>query len=179
MNEHPEVAKAELSQQAIELLCRMSESHIEYKRPSFEDTWLQIAYEVSKRSPDAETQVGAVIVSNTNHILSVGYNGWMPGIDDSLIPNIRPGKHDWVIHAELNAILNCEHRPRKATLYCTHQPCLRCFSNCVAACISEVVYINNSSTTNTKHNATEWEVAKFLTRNKIKVRGVDFTPRIK
>ena len=178
LNLHQEVIHAGLSKQAIELLYDMSQSHnhVSYSRPSFQDTWLQIAHEISKRSPDAETQVGAVIVSKTNHILSIGYNGWMPGIDDSLIPNVRPGKHEWCIHSELNAILACEHKPRGATLYCTHLPCLQCFFACVAAEIAEIVYIKGTETTNTKDKDVHWEVAQFLARTQIQVRGVDFTP---
>jgi dCMP deaminase len=177
LQDHPEIASAGLSQQAVELLYEMSQNHVPHERPTFTDVWLQEAYEISKRSPDAETQVGAVIVSAANHIMSVGYNGWMAEVDDSLMPNIRPMKHTWVIHAELNAILNCEVRPRGATLYCTHQPCLDCFFACAATRIAEVVYINDSSTTNTAEKDAEWEVAQFLVRNRIKVRGVDFTPR--
>ena len=177
LKEHPEVVKAGLSQLAIELLYEMSLNHVSHDRQSFQDTWLQIAHDIRMRSPDAETQVGAVIVSHKQHVLSVGYNGWMAGVDDSMIPNIRPMKHTWVIHAELNAILNCEHRPVGATLYCTHQPCLPCFFDCVAAGIAELVYVNDRVTTNTLDKDTEWELALFLSRNKIKVRGVDFTPR--
>ncbi len=177
LNEHPEVVKAGLSQAATEMLFEMSQNHVAHERPTFAEVWLQEAYEVSQRSPDAQTQVGAVIISSANRPISQGYNGWMGGIDDSLMPNIRPMKHTWVIHAELNALLNCEHRPSGATLYCTHQPCLNCFFACVQAGISEVVYTNDSSTTNTEEAQVEWEIAQFLVRDKIKVRGVDFTPR--
>lgn len=173
--QNPEV-KFGVSQQAAELLYEMYNSRVPHQRASWDDTFLQIAHDASKRSPDAQTQVGAVVVSQDHHILSVGYNGWMPGIDDSMIPNIRPLKHTWVIHAELNALLNCGHRPRGATLYCTHKPCLDCFFDCVVAGIAELVYTNGSVTTNTASKDVEHEVAQFLARNKIKVRGVDFTP---
>jgi len=166
-----------LSDEAINLLLEMSKKHAPHKRPSWDATFLQIAHDIAKRSPDSETQCGAVIVDKNKHILSVGYNGWMPGIDDSLIPNIRPDKHTWVIHAELNALLNCEHRPRGATIYVTHEPCLSCFSNCVIAGIAEVVYVNDSRlTTNSQGRETEMEVAQFLVRDRVCVRRVDFTP---
>jgi len=174
--EHPEVQYG-LSQEAAELLFEMSRNHVEHSRSSWDETFLQVAYDVAhERSPDAETQVGAVIMSHDKHILSVGYNGWMPKIDDSMIPNIRPLKHTWVIHAELNALLNCEHRPVGATLYCTHEPCLDCFFAAVAAGVTEVVYINDSITTNTASKQTEHEVARFLVKDRVTVRGVDFTP---
>jgi len=173
---HPEV-KYGVSQEAAALLYEMYHARVPHDRPSWDEVFLQVAYELSKRSPDAQTQVGVVVVDKHHHILSVGYNGWMPGIDDDMIPNVRPGKHQWVMHAELNAILNCEIRPRGGTLYCTHQPCLNpCFFSCVAAGIVEVVYIEDSLTTNTCSTDVEWEVAQFLARDKIKVRGVEFTP---
>jgi dCMP deaminase len=175
LDDHPEIRNAGLSQAAVERLFEMSQSHVPHDRPSWDETFLQIACDIAKRSPDAQTPVGAVIVDTNKHIMSVGYNGWMPGIDDDLIPNVRPHKHDWVIHAELNALLNCEVRPRGATLYCTHQPCLPCFYDCVAARIGELVYIRDSSTTNTQDKDVDWEVALFLTRKRIKVRSVEFS----
>jgi dCMP deaminase len=98
----------------------------------------------------------------------------MSGIDDAILPNTRPLKHDWVIHAELNAILNCEHRPVGASLYCTHMPCLHCFFNIVTAGISHIYYIKDSSTTNTDGKDTDIEIAQYLARDIIKITAVDF-----
>jgi dCMP deaminase len=178
---HPSIniCGEQLSQEAVERLFEMSQAHTPYTRASWDNTFLQIAYDASQRSPDSETQVGAVVVSQSNHILSVGYNGWMPGVNDDMIPNTRPLKHTWVIHAELNAILNCEHRPVGAKLYCTHQPCLNCFFACVAAGISEVIHISDTITTNTQDTDVDWEVALFLARYKTIVRRVKFTPNNK
>ena len=182
LDNRPEIVDSSLSQAAIERLFEMEEAHVPHERPSWDDTILQMAYTISKRSPDTQTACGAIIVDERKHILSVGYNGWMPNIDDDLIPNVRaedldgPCKHDWVIHAEENAILNCEHRPCGATLYCTNKPCLPCIFRCVAAGISEVVYINGSTTTNTDGRDVDWEIAVWLAREQIRVRGVDFTP---
>ena len=86
-------------------------------------------------------------------------------------------------HAEINAILNCEHRPRGATLYCTSRPCVKwdkypgCLQFCAAAGLAEVVYNKNSSNHMCIGDDAEWEVAVWLLRDKLKVRGVNFTPR--
>lgn len=172
IDSHPEIKESNLSTEAIDRLFEMSQQHIKHERPSWDIFFMNIAMEVAKRSPDSQTQIGAVVVNKENHIISVGYNGWMPGIDDSIIPNIRPGKHDWVIHAELNAILNCETRPRNCTLYVTRQPCINCFMYCVTSGISRIVHLDGS-TTNTDGKDIEWEIARFLTRNKIVVDRVD------
>jgi dCMP deaminase len=178
LRSRPDVQSAALSEQAKTLLYEMSLGHVEHERPSWDDTFMQLAYDIKMRSPDSQTQVGAIIVDESRHIVSVGYNGWMPGIDDSMIPNTREGgKHNWVLHGELNAILNCEHRPVNCTLYCTHKPCLPCYFAIVSAGITEVVYINGSVTTNTAERDAEWEVALFLTRDRIKVRSMYFVPR--
>lgn len=172
LEQHQEIQNANLSPEAKNHLFEMSEFHIQHTKPSKDKVFLQMAYAIATLSPDAETQVGAVIVNEHNHILSVGYNGFMPGVDDSLMPNIRPNKHGWILHAEENAILNCEHRPRGATIYVTHKPCIPCFRRCVASGITEVVY-NNNSTTLSRDNDVEWEVALFLTRKLIKVRQIE------
>jgi dCMP deaminase len=159
-----------LSEDAKNKLIKMKENHVPRERQSWDITFLHIAQEISRRSIDAQTQVGAVIVNSDKKIIGAGYNGYMKGIDDSLIPNIRPGKHEWVIHSELNAILNCEHSPKNATIYCTHQPCLNCFFAIVNSGISDIVYIKNNITTNSTD--VNWEIAKFLTKDMISIREV-------
>ena len=57
------------------------------------------------------TQVSACMVDNDNKILSQGYNGLPRGCSDDDFPWDREGssletKYPYVVHAELNAILN-------------------------------------------------------------------------
>jgi len=62
---------------------------------------------VATWSKDTSTQVGAVIVDNENTILSVGYNGFPRGVDDSIEERFeRPQKYMYTEHAERNAIYN-------------------------------------------------------------------------
>ena len=78
--------------------------------------WTQYFMGVAKlsayRSKDPNTQVGACIVNNDNKIVGVGYNGLPWGCEDSEFPwQVREGelyetKYPYVVHAELNAILN-------------------------------------------------------------------------
>lgn len=171
LREHLEIAhpRHDLSEEAIELLFQMSEQHVPHERIDWDTFFIGMAQQCVKRSPDAQTQVGAVIVSPQKHIMSTGYNGWMPGIDDELMPNVRPLKHLFARHAERNALLNCEVRPRGATLYCTHKPCTDCLQDCAVAGIAEVVY-TNCSTTNTDGKDAEWEVIAFLLRDRMTIR---------
>ena len=68
-----------------------------------------IAMLAAKRSKDPNTQVGACIVSPDNIIISTGYNGMPKGCSDDEYPWDREGsatKYPYVVHAELNAVLN-------------------------------------------------------------------------
>lgn len=162
-----------LSDPAKDLIIRwlVTNKHQPVDRPSWDELWLQLADDVSDRSIDAQSHVGAVIVNRNNHILAVGYNGFMCGIEDHYLPNVRPQKYPWMLHAELNAILNCEHKPRGAVLYCTCHPCLHCFQAIVQSGISEVVYNTiRKATMVDEEMQTQLEIAKWLARKKVTVR---------
>lgn len=85
---------------------------------NWDEYFMGIALLASERSKDPSTQVGACIVGgdsindlNANTILSVGYNGFPIGCSDDEFPWEREGnlletKYPFVVHAELNAILN-------------------------------------------------------------------------
>jgi dCMP deaminase len=171
IDEHPEVNTPSLSNEAREYLYEMSQNRVLTERMSWDHVMMKLADTISFRSPDAQTRVGAVIVNKDHRILGMGYNGWMPGIDDTLIPNIRPLKYNFVIHAELNAILNCEHRPINGTLYCTHRPCPHCFHCIVTAGITELVY-TNKVVVGEQSKDVDWETSCFLARHKITVRAM-------
>jgi dCMP deaminase len=100
---------------------------------------MELAFLVKKRSPDAQTQHGAVIVDSNNKIVSSGYNGFPPGGPDHLIPNLRPRKYDYIIHAEMNAILSARQDLSNCTIYVTGIPCKTCFLHILGAGIHNIV----------------------------------------
>lgn len=76
---------------------------------SWDEYFMGIALLAAQRSKDPGTQVGACIVSPENIIISTGYNGFPNGCSDDEFPWAREGedtKYPYVVHAELNAILN-------------------------------------------------------------------------
>ena len=78
---------------------------------SWDEYFMAVAKLAGMRSKDPNTQVGACIVSQSNKILSMGYNGFPLGCSDDEFPWARVGdtadtKYAYVTHAELNAILN-------------------------------------------------------------------------
>lgn len=104
----------------------------------------------SEKSHDAETQCGCVLVKDQTP-LSTGYNGFVRGIDDSVLPNIRPHKYPFMIHAELNAVLNCARQGKStlgATAYITTTPCFQCLQLLWQAGITHIVYSNLSVSAN-------------------------------
>lgn len=92
--------------------------------------FMGFAEQAAKRSHDAETQVGAVLVhKRTNAILATGFNGFVRGADDNKLPNTRPDKYPYMVHAEQNLIAHCARHGISMSdcyVYCTHSPCNVC-----------------------------------------------------
>ena len=109
---------------------------------SWDAYFMNIAILASLRSKDT-TKVGAVIVHDRK-ILGIGYNGFPSGIDESKLPTGRDGewldtKYPYVVHAELNAILNTvKHDIQGSSLYVTMFPCCTCVTTILQKKISEI-----------------------------------------
>lgn len=107
---------------------------------------MDVAEAVSKRSHDAETQVGSVLVNNkTGAIIATGFNGFVRGADDSILPNTRPDKYQYIVHSEQNLIANCARHGismEDTTLVCTLTPCAACMRMLWQCGITHVVAKN-------------------------------------
>lgn len=106
-------------------------------------TFLAMAEVIARRSKDPSTKVGAILVSPDRRELACGFNGFPSSIlDYAAILNkevTEPlSKYDVIVHAEMNAILNCVRRPEGWTLYCTHRPCITCAKHIIAAGVAHV-----------------------------------------
>ncbi|RDB36910.1 deoxycytidylate deaminase [Spirobacillus cienkowskii] len=112
-------------------------------RPTWDQYFLEIAAAVAKRSHDGETQVGVVIADENKRIMATGYNGFPPGSDDLSLPNLRPDKYPFMVHAEVNAIAASRQDLRGSTLYCTFSPCRDCAKAIITAGIKNVVFKNS------------------------------------
>lgn len=104
-------------------------------------THLQMAETISQMSKDPNTKVGVVILSSDKHQISTGYNGFVSGIDETYEKWKCPIKYEYVIHAELNALLFCPFDKKDSTLYSTHQPCHKCLQYIIQTGIKRIVYI--------------------------------------
>ena len=123
---------------------------------SWDEYFMGVALLASKRSKDPNTQVGACIVSGDtnihikeNTILSIGYNGLPYGCSDDEFPWDRQGelletKYPYVVHAELNAILNSQGKSLMGTkIYVALFPCNECAKAIIQSGIKEVIYLSD------------------------------------
>jgi dCMP deaminase len=116
------------------------------RRPEWTDYFLGLAKVVSQRSHDIQTQHGCIITDSNHRILSIGYNGFPRNLPDHLLPNTRPDKYPWMIHAERNALSNCTIRPENGTAYVTGQCCNDCIMALHQEGVSRVVMMRNHGT---------------------------------
>jgi len=112
-------------------------------RPSWDDTFFEIAQVVSKRSKDPHTKVGACLVKN-GRVIGIGYNGEPREYNYEFNWNTSE-KYDYVIHAEMNAIANaCSVGVdvRDSVIYLTLSPCCECIKLLMQFNIKEIHFIN-------------------------------------
>lgn len=116
---------------------------------SWNEYFMSLAVLSSYRSKDPNTQVGACIVNPySKRVLSLGYNGFPNGCSDDLFPwekgneNEEDNKYAYVVHAELNAILNAKQDLSETVLYVTHFPCSECAKAIIQSGITEIYYLH-------------------------------------
>ena len=114
---------------------------------NWDEYFMGVAMLAARRSKDPSTQVGACIVSQDNIIISTGYNGMPKGCSDDEFPWNREGeetKYPYVVHAELNAILNSNGRDlRGSRIYVALFPCNECAKAIIQSGIREVIYLSD------------------------------------
>ena len=114
---------------------------------SWDEYFMSVAMLASMRSKDPNTQVGACIVGDDKRIISTGYNGFPQGCSDDEFPWDREGeetKYPFVVHAELNAVLNAGGRSLAgSTLYVALFPCNECAKAIIQSGIKTVVYLSD------------------------------------
>ena len=103
--------------------------------------YLDVAKMVATWSKDPSSKFGAVIVDQNNRVVSIGFNGFAKGFEDSDERlNDRPFKYRHILHGEENAILNARQDLTGCTLYCNTVPCSLCMSRIVQSGLTKVVF---------------------------------------
>lgn len=119
---------------------KLHDSISEKKLKIYHDRCLVIA----SQSHDIHTKVAALLIDpKTLAVMAEGYNGFIRGGPDELLPTGRPEKYDYIIHAETNLLCNCVRAGVKTDgciIYCTLSPCVKCIRMLWQAGISEFYF---------------------------------------
>ena len=120
-------------------------------RPSWDEYFLGITMQVSRRSTCLRRQVGAILVRD-RRILTTGYNGAPRGVRHCeevgclrAQQNVPSGeRHELcrALHAEMNAMLQAASfgvSTQGATLYSTNCPCSLCAKMAINAGVTRIV----------------------------------------
>jgi dCMP deaminase len=75
-------------------------------RDTWIHNWFRTARHFSTFSKDPSTKIGAVAVSDSNQLLSIGWNGFPRGFKDDARLEDRAKKYPIIVHAEMNCIYN-------------------------------------------------------------------------
>lgn len=140
---------------------------------SWDTYFMGVAILSSKRSKDPRTQVGACIVNKNLRIVGIGYNGFPRGCSDTEFPwekegNFLDTKYPYVVHAEVNAILNSLENLTGSKLYVTLFPCCECAKQVIQAGIEEVIYMD------AKYDTDSYEAAlRMFKAANIKIRKME------
>lgn len=107
--------------------------------------FMSLAHLSAKRSKDPNTQVGACVVNEDKKVVGLGYNGMPYGCNDNEYPWDREGsysetKYPYVVHAELNAMLNSESSLKNCSIYVSLFPCNECSKAIIQSGIKKVYY---------------------------------------
>lgn len=120
--------------------------------------FLDLCDHIATWSKDPSTKLGSVIVDDKKRIVSVGYNGFPRGVDDSADRyNDRPTKYLFVAHAERNALDNAPMSVEGCTLYITLLPCNECAKSIIQRGITRVVTYRTE-----REDVFNWNVMKQM-----------------
>ena len=114
---------------------------------NWDELFIRQAMLIALKSKDPSTKVGCVIVGQDNAVLSMGFNGFPRGVEETYLNRWeRPAKYLWIEHAERNAIYNAARHGIKisgAKAYFNFDPvtgiCEGCARGLIQAGIVEII----------------------------------------
>ena len=150
----------------------------EDRRKLRDEVYSQMMLAQARLSKDANTQMGAVLVSGDGRVLSTGYNGAPKGFDDSTVPYTREkqklaydlldadsgelishhefeaNKYPFMVHAEINALHYAHGKvPPGSKLYVIGFPCERCALEIALSGVSEIFVAKDDYDPNSSLNS--------------------------
>ena len=111
-------------------------------KPHWHIRFLALAAHVATWSRDPDKKVGSVVVRPDKTIATMGFNGFPRGVEDTDARYIdRNLKLDMVVHAEMNALLQCHDVNLIHTCYVTVSPCVTCTKLLLNTACQRVIYV--------------------------------------
>ncbi len=148
-----------------------------------QDTWdkrfIKMAREVAGWSKD-RTKVGAVIARRDHSLVSVGFNGLVPGMDDDEYLKDREMKNLCIRHAEENALFFAgKEEARGATMYLYGlTPCGRCAADISMHKIGRLVCVSEPAHPDwAKSQEAAWDVL-YNKNHKHKVEIIQYDKKV-
>lgn len=128
---------------------RITREKLSRRRPDQDTYFMQMASLVASRSTCISRQVGCVLINERNHVLATGYNGSPAGYEHCIDTGhcyrceAKSGEdldNCVVVHAEVNALLQCRNVYEIAKCYCTTIPCFGCMKLLRSTSCQVIVY---------------------------------------
>jgi dCMP deaminase len=128
--------------------------------------FLALAKLVSSWSKDPSTQTGAIIVDRDGAVVSLGYNGFARGVEDTPERwNNRELKYPLVVHCERNAIIFAKRDLSGCTLYTW--PLMSC-----SPCAGMVVQAGITRCVAPENDNPRWQADFVLSKQQFAEAGV-------
>jgi len=130
--------------------------------------FINMCLQVSRKSKDRSTKLGAVIVGDDNVVLSLGYNSFVRGLNDEDEEyHDRPMKYYVTEHAERNAIYNAAKegiRLKGSTLYLPFfpTPCADCTRAIIQSGVKKIIGTNIKFTGKGEHWEENLKVSEMM-----------------
>ena len=137
------------------------------------------------KSKDPATKVGSVFVDKNNHQITMGYNGFVAGIDETKLPwgkyktvGLEFQKYGYVVHSEANAILHSSQSLEGSKAYVTLFPCHECAKLISSSKVTEVIYLSDKKADKDADSESNRIAKKIFELSGITYRKLDFDKRI-
>jgi dCMP deaminase len=136
----------------------------------WDQRFCELAKFVSEWSKDPNAKVGAVLVSKAGGDVSIGYNGFPMGVEDSAERLKGDIKLELIVHAEQNALIAAGSRSYGGTLYVWGKPiCARCAGSIIQAGIKRVVALSPESVS----SKSKWRLTGEYARQMFIEAGIE------
>lgn len=122
-----------------------------FTRPTRDQYFIDMVKVVATRGACVRRKTGCILVNKHNHVIATGYNGKPAGLANCLDSPCSGACADSgtkldeceAIHAEANALIQCNDTQAIHTAYCTTAPCIHCVKMLLNTSVQRIVFIDD------------------------------------